>query len=95
MGHSHCRHQFKFCAQCDMVWCGSCSKEWGGHAHTFQQWYKPTVWSGADDFNSITSSGTSTLMANSHASHGTNEVEMPGAERHAHGEPVLPDGTTK
>ncbi len=86
MGHAHCEHQFKFCAQCDMVWCGSCSKEWGGHAH-YQPYVAPNPW-----WNQRTWwVGTGTLDDGSN----TNEVETPGAERHAHGEPVLPDGVTK
>ena len=56
MGHSHCRHQFKFCAQCDMVWCGSCSKEWGGHAHQNYWWTTPHY----TNLTSTTMAGTAT-----------------------------------
>lgn len=33
MTHNHCHHVFKFCSQCDLVYCTSCHREWGGHQH--------------------------------------------------------------
>ncbi len=68
MSHSHCKHQFKFCAQCDMVWCGSCSQEWGGHAHASYPWYTYTVpnWIGT---TGGTFDDTGANVVTSHASH--------------------------
>ena len=78
MKHGHCRHQFKFCAQCDMVWCGSCSKEWGGHAH-YQPYVNPNPWWTSGTRNLT---GTTTVFSGTgnHASHGGMHSSMTAIE---------------
>ena len=41
MTHNHCAHDFRYCATCDVVWCGKCSKEWGVHAHADYIYVRP------------------------------------------------------
>lgn len=43
MTHNHCHHVFKFCSDCDLVYCSSCHREWGGHRHNNSYPYWPVL----------------------------------------------------
>lgn len=33
--HKECGHDLRYCNKCDVVYCLSCNKEWGGHKHNY------------------------------------------------------------
>lgn len=40
--HIYHGHKFKYCERCDVVYCESCKKEWGGmYQGTTYQWIYP------------------------------------------------------
>lgn len=77
MTHDHCPHALRLCATCDVVYCATCRKEWGGHSHTWlpyywQQptypWQQPTTYPQINTLPSIdvTSGGTATVSRHIH-----------------------------
>ena len=39
--HSHCHHNLKYCEHCDIVYCTSCSREWGVRSYHY---VSPYIW---------------------------------------------------
>lgn len=59
MAHNHCHHSFKFCAQCDLVYCTSCHRDWGGHRHSYNPyWSTQPWWTGTAMDDTLTTGGT-------------------------------------
>jgi len=36
--HKECSHKLRHCEKCDVIYCASCGKEWGGHKHPFPRY---------------------------------------------------------
>ena len=78
MVHNHCHHNFGFCAQCDLVYCKNCKKEWGNQ---HQHWGSWPYNQGTYTIPSITTSGTFTVADGSNVTSSVGALDSPG---HSH-----------
>ena len=72
MNHDHegCRHDLRFCYQCDVAYCGKCDVNWSQHQAT---WFGPNNTVTCDTGywpEPTTTTGASAIPVN-HAAHGS------------------------
>ena len=62
--HNHCFHIIKHCSHCDIAYCTSCKREWGGYTWTYTT--TPQFYCGTNTTSAATNTITTDAQPKDH-----------------------------